>query len=177
MTGASLMLVCADGVVKELSSVINCRSLFSTHYHTLMPDFEADPAIYLAHMGCLADAENADEAQTDLDITFLYTLTDGACPQRCVHFVGLVGARAVCQPAPRHSLRTNPTRAARSFGMNVALLGGMPESIVRAAAEKSKALEAAQQQTLVRNQFARMARGLQSGDAGSLAELQSRVHA
>ena len=61
--------------------------------------------------------------------------------------------------------------------MNVALLGGMPESIVRAAAEKSKALEAAQQQTLVRNQFAKMARGLLSGDAGSLAELQKRVHA
>lgn len=76
----------ADGVVKELSRVIKCRSLFSTHYHTLMPDFQADPAIYLAHMGCLADSENsnADESQNDLDITFLYTLTDGACPQRCV---------------------------------------------------------------------------------------------
>jgi len=78
--------VFADGVVKELSRVIKCRSLFSTHYHTLMPDFQADPAIYLAHMGCLADSENsnADESQNDLDITFLYTLTDGACPQRCV---------------------------------------------------------------------------------------------
>lgn len=66
--------------------MIKCRSLFSTHYHTLMPDFKADPAIYLAHMGCLADSENsnADESQNDLDITFLYTLTDGACPQRCV---------------------------------------------------------------------------------------------
>jgi DNA mismatch repair ATPase MutS len=103
--GAASLLVRADGVVKELSRVIKCRSLFSTHYHTLMPDFEADPAIYLAHMGCLADAENADEAQTDLDITFLYTLTDGACPQRCVHSVGLAGTCIVCQPAPRHSLK------------------------------------------------------------------------
>jgi DNA mismatch repair ATPase MutS len=65
----------------------------------------------------------------------------------------------------------------RSFGMNVALLGGMPESIVRAAAEKSKALEAAQQQTLVRNQFAKLSRGVRSGDVSRLAELQSRVHA
>eukprot|EP01043_Picozoa_sp_COSAG02_P090155 COSAG02_NODE_27047_length_618_cov_0.905588_2_plen_62_part_00 len=61
--------------------------------------------------------------------------------------------------------------------MNVALLGGMPESIVRAAAEKSKALEAAQQQTLVRNQFAKLVRAIRSDDAGSLAELQKRVHA
>ena len=73
----------AYGVVKELSTVIKCRSLFSTHYHTLMPDFTADPSIYLAHMGCLADTEQAsDETKTDLDITFLYQLTDGACPQR-----------------------------------------------------------------------------------------------
>ena len=61
--------------------------------------------------------------------------------------------------------------------MNVALLGGMPEAIVRAAAEKSKALEAAQNQTLVRNQFTKMVSGIQKDDTDSLAELQSRVHA
>ena len=73
----------AYGVVKELSTVIKCRSLFSTHYHTLMPDFIADPSIYLAHMGCLAEEDRgSEETRTDLDITFLYTLTDGACPQR-----------------------------------------------------------------------------------------------
>lgn len=91
MTTCVTVSVCvrADGVVKELSSVIKCRSLFSTHYHTLMPDFQADPAIYLAHMGCLADSD-ADESRTDLDITFLYTLTDGACPQRYASTFGLI---------------------------------------------------------------------------------------
>ena len=45
-------------------------------------DFKADPTIYLAHMGCLADSDAADAESADLDITFLYKLTDGACPQR-----------------------------------------------------------------------------------------------
>jgi DNA mismatch repair ATPase MutS len=61
--------------------------------------------------------------------------------------------------------------------MNVALLGGMPESIVRRAADKSKALEAAQNQTLVRNQFAKMMEAMQANDVDALRELQGRVHA
>lgn len=61
--------------------------------------------------------------------------------------------------------------------MNVALLGGMPESIVRRAAVKSQALEAAQKSTQVRNQFARMMEAIEANDVDALRELQGRVHA
>jgi hypothetical protein len=29
-------------------------SMFTTHYHTLMPDFATDDGMAIAHMGCLA---------------------------------------------------------------------------------------------------------------------------
>jgi len=129
-------------------------------------DFKADPTIYLAHMGCLADSDAADAESADLDITFLYKLTDGACPQRCaaarlLHFPpdGLRGCGAWC-----------------SFGMHVAKLGGMPEDIVRHAVTKSQQLEASQQHTLRRNQFAKLAQALKAGDTAALASLHERVH-
>lgn len=40
----------ASAVVKELAEKICCRTLFSTHYHSLVEDYATNPAVRLGHM-------------------------------------------------------------------------------------------------------------------------------
>ena len=40
----------ASSVIDNLSHDIQCRTLFSTHYHSLVEDFSNDPAVRLGHM-------------------------------------------------------------------------------------------------------------------------------
>eukprot|EP01050_Picozoa_sp_SAG11_P002880 SAG11_NODE_151_length_14583_cov_21.306200_14_plen_77_part_00 len=46
----------AYAVAKTLANQLQSRSVFSTHYHTLMGDFNSDPQMSVCHMGCLAGA-------------------------------------------------------------------------------------------------------------------------
>jgi len=56
----------------------NCRSncLFATHYHMLTEEFKSSPLIGLKHMAYVVH-ETADASQ---NVTFLYKLVEGACP-------------------------------------------------------------------------------------------------
>ncbi|XP_072533622.1 DNA mismatch repair protein Msh6 isoform X2 [Salminus brasiliensis] len=69
----------ASAVVKELSEKIHCRTLFSTHYHSLVEDYAQDPAVKLGHMACMVENECEDPSQET--ITFLYKFISGACPK------------------------------------------------------------------------------------------------
>ncbi|KAL6487650.1 hypothetical protein MHYP_G00042760, partial [Metynnis hypsauchen] len=69
----------ASAVVKELSERIRCRTLFSTHYHSLVEDHAQDPAVKLGHMACMVENECEDPSQET--ITFLYKFISGACPK------------------------------------------------------------------------------------------------
>jgi len=70
----------ACAVVGELSQQIKCRTLFSTHYHSLVEEFSADPNVRLGHMACMV--ENEDETDPSKEtITFLYKFVKGACPK------------------------------------------------------------------------------------------------
>lgn len=40
----------ASAVVNELAERIRCRTLFSTHYHSLVEDYAKNPAVRLGHM-------------------------------------------------------------------------------------------------------------------------------
>lgn len=40
----------AGAVVSELAQRIRCRTLFSTHYHSLVEDYANNPAVRLGHM-------------------------------------------------------------------------------------------------------------------------------
>lgn len=40
----------ASAVVKELAEKICCRTLFSTHYHSLVEDYASNRAVRLGHM-------------------------------------------------------------------------------------------------------------------------------
>ncbi|MFT7806013.1 DNA mismatch repair protein Msh6 [Arapaima gigas] len=69
----------ASAVVKELVEHICCRTLFSTHYHSLVDDHAQDLAVRLGHMACMVENECEDPSQET--ITFLYKFIPGACPK------------------------------------------------------------------------------------------------
>ncbi|XP_042189104.1 DNA mismatch repair protein Msh6 [Callorhinchus milii] len=69
----------ASAVVKELAENIRCRTLFSTHYHSLVEDFSHSSAVRLGHMACMVENECEDPSQET--ITFLYKFIKGACPK------------------------------------------------------------------------------------------------
>ncbi|XP_075060208.1 DNA mismatch repair protein Msh6 [Mixophyes fleayi] len=69
----------ASAVVKELSERIRCRTLFSTHYHSLVEDCSHTAAVRLGHMACMVENECEDPSQET--ITFLYKFIKGACPK------------------------------------------------------------------------------------------------
>ncbi|XP_041802943.1 DNA mismatch repair protein Msh6 [Chelmon rostratus] len=69
----------ASAVVKELAEKICCRTLFSTHYHSLVEDYANNHAVRLGHMACMVENECEDPSQET--ITFLYKFISGACPK------------------------------------------------------------------------------------------------
>ncbi|XP_056291079.1 DNA mismatch repair protein Msh6 isoform X2 [Pseudoliparis swirei] len=69
----------ASAVVMELAEKICCRTLFSTHYHSLVEEYADNPAVRLGHMACMVENECEDPSQET--ITFLYKFITGACPK------------------------------------------------------------------------------------------------
>ncbi|XP_971522.4 probable DNA mismatch repair protein Msh6 [Tribolium castaneum] len=67
----------ATAYVEKLTT-INCRTLFSTHYHSLVDHFEARRDVQLGHMACMV--ENDDDP-TEESVTFLYKMARGRCPK------------------------------------------------------------------------------------------------
>ncbi|XP_065256527.1 DNA mismatch repair protein Msh6 isoform X4 [Emys orbicularis] len=69
----------ASAVVRELAENIKCRTLFSTHYYSLVEDYSHSAAVRLGHMACMVENESEDPSQET--ITFLYKFIRGACPK------------------------------------------------------------------------------------------------
>lgn len=67
----------ATAYVKEMTTV-GCRTLFSTHYHSLVDSFIGKKEIQLGHMPCLVANE---EDPLEESIVFLYKMTEGRCPK------------------------------------------------------------------------------------------------
>ncbi|ETO07665.1 DNA repair protein [Reticulomyxa filosa] len=74
----------AQSVAQYLIDVIQCRSLFSTHYHGICDAFIHNPAVAMYHMSF---------AKQDNLITFLYHFTKGICKEshgiHCARLAGL----------------------------------------------------------------------------------------
>ncbi|XP_050439278.1 DNA mismatch repair protein Msh6 [Adelges cooleyi] len=104
----------ASAVVKELVQK-KCRTLFSTHYHSLVEDFKTNSLVALGHMACMVeDDETNEEIETEQNqetITFLYKFANGACP--------------------------------KSYGFNAARLAGMPADIIKIGLCRAKQFETA----------------------------------
>ncbi|KAF4364558.1 hypothetical protein G4B88_012140 [Cannabis sativa] len=96
----------SGSVLEHFVHKVQCRGMFSTHYHRLAIDYQKDPKVQLCHMACqVGSSVGAIE-----EVTFLYRLTHGACP--------------------------------KSYGVNVARLAGLPNSVLENAAIRSTNFEA-----------------------------------
>lgn len=62
---------------------LKCRTLFSTHYHSLVDNFFGDERINLGHMACMVENENSDDI-TKENVTFLYEVFPGVY---FIHFI------------------------------------------------------------------------------------------
>lgn len=67
----------ATAYVKKLTE-LQCRTIFSTHYHTLVENFLGRSDIQLGHMACTVENEGH---VTEECVTFLYKLAEGICPK------------------------------------------------------------------------------------------------
>ncbi|XP_065225587.1 DNA mismatch repair protein Msh6 [Planococcus citri] len=71
----------ASAVLNELCNV-KCRTLFSTHYHSLVEYFKNNENVALGHMSCMVENEAEDDAEgSEETVTFLYKFAQGACPK------------------------------------------------------------------------------------------------
>nr|XP_045608905.1 DNA mismatch repair protein Msh6-like [Procambarus clarkii] len=73
--GTAIASAVVDALVER-----KCRTLFSTHYHSLVDDFANVKHVSLGHMACMVEGENEDDPSQET-ITFLYKFAKGACPK------------------------------------------------------------------------------------------------
>ncbi|XP_050303383.1 probable DNA mismatch repair protein Msh6 isoform X2 [Anthonomus grandis grandis] len=67
----------ASAYVRKLTEM-GCRTIFSTHYHTLVDNFLDNPKVNLVHMACMVENDDSDSEET---VTLLYKLAQGRCPK------------------------------------------------------------------------------------------------
>ncbi|CAK8692796.1 unnamed protein product [Clavelina lepadiformis] len=68
----------ASAVLEDIAQNVRCRTIFSTHYRTLVDDVAPHCNIQLGHMACMV--EDGDDTVEEV-LTFLYKLASGACPK------------------------------------------------------------------------------------------------
>ncbi|KAL6627315.1 hypothetical protein ACP70R_031041 [Stipagrostis hirtigluma subsp. patula] len=73
----------AYAVFRHLVERVRCRLLFATHYHPLTKEFASHPHVSLQHMACMFKPRSGTTqgGNAEQELTFLYRLTSGACPE------------------------------------------------------------------------------------------------
>eukprot|EP00887_Chlorella_sp_A99_P007330 scaffold2.g7330.t1 len=110
----------AAAVLDHLAGTTRCRGLFATHYHHISDSHAADPNVAIKHMACKVSSGRARGG-------------GGA---------GDPGAEAEVEEVTFLYKLTDGS-CPRSYGVNVARLAGLPDAVVRRAAEVSEQVEAA----------------------------------
>ncbi|KDO29230.1 hypothetical protein SPRG_05442 [Saprolegnia parasitica CBS 223.65] len=124
----------AYAVVEHLLHGIGCRTMFATHYHSLVEEYIENDRVGLGHMDCMVDPTN------DAKVVFLYKLADGICP--------------------------------KSYGLNVATLAELPESVIQLAGAKSAEFEDALKNTFACSELQSAVRNAAAaGDGAALRAL------
>jgi DNA mismatch repair protein MSH6 len=114
----------AYAVARFLADEVKCLTLFSTHYHMLMREFQNDKNIAMYHMLCapfpsqknnlnIDDGEIPNGTEDEDDVVFLYQFAPGCAKQ--------------------------------SYGIYVAKMAGLPISIIRRAQHMSKCFSSTHQ--------------------------------
>ncbi|WOK94006.1 DNA mismatch repair protein MSH6 [Canna indica] len=90
----------AASVFEYLVHQVQCRGLFSTHYHRLTLEYKNNTEVSMCHMACQVGKVGGVE-----EVTFLYRLTPGSCPKSYgVNVARLAGLpTSVLQKATRKS--------------------------------------------------------------------------
>ena len=79
----------ASAVLDHFASTVKCRGIFATHYHHIADSHAEDAAVAIKHMACKVTTPQNTTTTDDHDdggavveeVTFLYKLTQGACPK------------------------------------------------------------------------------------------------
>lgn len=116
----------ASACVKHLVESNKCLALFATHYHSLLREWMKDETVRLGHMQCYVEGGVDDqEAEKDHNITFLYTLGDGACPAS----FGINVAKLAGLP---NEVLTNAKEKSTSFELEMTgTQNAVPQDVVR----------------------------------------------
>ena len=68
----------ASSTIKHLVERSKCLTLFATHYHALLEEWNESPHVRLGHMECMVEDSGTTDEQR---VTFLYTLGPGVSPK------------------------------------------------------------------------------------------------
>eukprot|EP01135_Chromosphaera_perkinsii_P005658 Nk52_evm29s356 gene=Nk52_evmTU29s356 len=75
----------AYAVLNHIATTLQCRTMFSTHYHLLTEEFTSCPVVAFYHMACQVNEESKE-------VTFLYELQEGVCPKSYgMHVANMAG--------------------------------------------------------------------------------------
>ncbi len=99
-------------VLRHLVDTLDCRLLFATHYHALTTEFSSHRSVGLYHMTCAMESHKSNQAP--------HSVSD----QELVFLYKL--GEGVCK---------------QSYGLQVATLAGVPQSIVHSAKQASSRME------------------------------------
>lgn len=124
----------AAAVLDHLAGTIRCRGLFATHYHHISDSHAGDPNVAIKHMACKVTPA-ADRSQEGGEASAC--VADGSCQD------GTGGGSGAGVEEVTFLYRLTDGSCPRSYGVNVARLAGLPESVVRRAGEVSEQVEAA----------------------------------
>jgi len=124
----------AYAVFRHLVETKDCRLLFATHYHPLTKEFASHPCVSLKHMACSFDAnptivDNRGDSnivsEKVVNIDNSYRSSDFLETERQLVFL--------------YKLRSGASP--ESYGLQVALLAGIPKSVVKAAFDASQVMK------------------------------------
>ncbi|KAL7093523.1 hypothetical protein ACP275_11G045500 [Erythranthe tilingii] len=101
----------AYAVFRHLVESVNCRLMFATHYHSLTKEFAAHPRVKLQHMACCFDWTSK-------------STTPSQSNQKLIFLYRL--ASGACP---------------ESYGMQTALMAGIPSSVIKSASEAGEVMK------------------------------------
>lgn len=118
----------ATAYVKKLIGM-ECRTIFSTHYHSLVDFYSGHDSIQLGHMACMTEEQDEDDPM--MSVTLLYQLKKGNCPKS----YGFNAAKLAGLPkeiiAPAHKMATDLETATKRKKMLRALLLSRNADLIR----------------------------------------------
>lgn len=115
----------AYAVFRHMVEKKDCRLLFATHYHPLTKEFSSHPCVSLKHMACSFEANTDIVSKKAVRADNSYLSSDFFGTERQLVFL--------------YKLRSGASP--ESYGLQVALLAGMPKAVVKAAFDASQVMK------------------------------------